>query len=374
MVKRLAELHGGTLGVSSTSGHGSTFFVWLPWVEPGGIDAEPGLRIDGRESVTAVASRPQAIELPARSHDDIVAPAMTAAHIPTVSGASSELIKIDGKAADVAARIVDDLPPTARRRANEDAPLILIVEDNPLAADLMKLQLTSNGYRVAVTSSAEEAIEATHRLAPAALILDVLLPDGDGWGLLSRLKDSPETAHMPVVIVSITDQPRRGFALGAAQVLVKPVSQQDLLAAISSLGIGAKAGEAVSNVLVADDDPRAVDLVSMHLRDGGFMPLPAYGGQEAVDLARRHRPSLIVLDLMMPGMSGLDVIETLSRHPDTSEIPVVVLTAKLLTHADRAHLRGRVQAVVEKSEFTSRGLLAEVKRAVSRHQVSVAKH
>jgi CheY-like chemotaxis protein len=157
-------------------------------------------------------------------------------------------------------------------------------------------------------------------------------------------------------------------------VLVKPVSQQDLLAAIATLGIGAGSGDAASNVLVADDDPRAVDLVSMHLREGGFMPLSAYGGQEAVDMARRHQPSLIVLDLMMPGMSGLDVIETLSRHAETSEIPVVVLTAKLLTQADRAHLRGRVQAVVEKSEFTSRGLLAEVKRAVSRNRASVAHH
>ncbi|MDB5819669.1 MAG: hypothetical protein JWQ11_3309 [Rhizobacter sp.] len=374
MVKRLAELHGGSLGVSSTSGHGSTFFVWLPWIEPGGIDAEPGVRRGDSRPAAAADPDEQTFERLSSSHDDIVAPAMTAAYIPTVSGASSNLIQIDGKAADVAARIVGDLPLAARRRATDDAPLILIVEDNPLAADLMKLQLTNNGYRVAVTASAEEAIELTRRLAPAALILDVLLPDGDGWGLLSQLKDSPDTAHMPVVIVSITDQPRRGFALGAAQVLVKPVSQQDLLAAINSLGIGSKVGEEVSNVLVADDDPRAVDLVSMHLRDGGFMPLPAYGGQEAVDLARRHRPSLIVLDLMMPGMSGLDVIETLSRHPDTSEIPVVVLTAKMLTQADRAHLRGRVQAVVEKSEFTSHGLLAEVKRAVSRHQISVAQH
>jgi signal transduction histidine kinase/CheY-like chemotaxis protein len=372
MVKRLAELHGGSLGVSSRSGHGSTFFVWLPWIEEGGIASQASSRDRLPSAPVAFPADPPADRAPLH-HGESARPADPAQDAATVLAAPSDPISIDGTAAEVAAQVGRDLPAAARAE-NEPAPLILIVEDNPLAADLMKLQLTANGYRVAVTRTAEGALEMARSLAPQALILDVLLPDTDGWDLLSRLKDSPDTAQVPVVIVSITDQPRRGFALGAAQVLVKPVSQQDLLTAIASLGIGANSGEQPSNVLVADDDPRAVDLVSRHLREGGFLPLPAYGGQEAVDLARRHRPSLIVLDLMMPGMSGLDVIETLSRHPDTSEIPVVVLTAKLLTQADRIHLRGRVQAVVEKSEFTSRGLLAEVKRAVSRHRAAPAHH
>jgi CheY-like chemotaxis protein len=202
------------------------------------------------------------------------------------------------------------------------------------------------------------------------LILDVLLPNMDGWDLLAKLKEHPSTSRVPVVIVSITDQPRRGFALGAAQVLVKPVSQQDLLAAITAIGIE-QPGQGAP-VLVVDDDPKAVDLVSMHLREGGFSPVAAYSGQEAIDLAQRHRPALIVLDLMMPGISGLDVLETLARRPETAGIAVVVLTAKLLTQADRQLLRGRVQAVVEKSEFSPEGLIAEVKRALARNMAATA--
>ena len=307
MVKRLAELHGGGLMVRSAEGRGSMFVVWLPWREA----IAPAVE-EGRSA--APASLPAVV-----------------AELPVVS-------RPDGK------------------------PLVLVVEDDPRAANLMRLQLESNGYAVEVATSAEEGLNRAAELRPTAMVLDIVLPGMDGWDMLARLKEQADTSHIPVVIVSITDEAQRGFALGAAQVLVKPVTQGDLLAALSAAGLDEP--HTGARVLVVDDDPKAVALVSKHLQVAGYLPVGAYGGQEALDIVRSEAPALIVLDLMMPQVSGFDVVRGLRNHPDTAGIPIIVLTAKLLTHDDRALLSGKVQQVVEKTQFNSIGLLAEVKRAL----------
>jgi signal transduction histidine kinase/DNA-binding response OmpR family regulator/CHASE3 domain sensor protein len=306
LVKRLAELHGGGLMVKSSEGEGSVFVVWLPWRDAQQASARP----------------------------------MAVAH-----------------AGNGAAR-----PQPAAGDEGQDAPLVLVVEDEPRAAQLMRVQLESEGYRVVVVGTAEEGLRKAAELRPTAVVLDIVLPGMDGWDMLARLKQHPDTHHVPVVIVSITDQAQRGFALGAAQVLVKPVTQSDLLAALSAAGLDEPHGGA--RVLVVDDDPKAVALVSKHLAVAGYTPVGAYGGQEALDIVRNAAPALIVLDLMMPQVSGFDVVQGLREHPDTAGIPVIVLTAKLLTQDDRSQLSGKVQRVMEKTHFNSIGLVAEVKRAL----------
>ncbi|MEO8152278.1 MAG: response regulator [Rhizobacter sp.] len=304
MVKRLAELHGGGLMVSSDEGHGSVFTVWLPWREAG---------------------------------DGVAVPAM-----PVAQG----------------------VPAEATLAVPGVGPLVLVIEDDPRAANLMRLQLQSQGYRVEFSRTAEEGLARASELHPDALVLDIILPGMDGWDMLAHLKDRQETRHIPVVIVSITDEAQRGFALGASQVLVKPVTQSDLLAALAAAGLDEPPIDA--RVLVVDDDPKAVALVSKHLQVAGYTPMGAYGGQEALDMVRSELPALIVLDLMMPQVSGFDVIHGLRGNPLTAEIPIIVLTAKLLTREDRVQLSGKVQQVMEKTDFHSIGLLAEVKRALAR--------
>jgi len=241
---------------------------------------------------------------------------------------------------------------------------VLVIEDDPRAINLLRVQLQSQGYRVEFARTAEEGLQRAEALRPSALVLDIILPGMDGWDMLAQLKEKPETRHIPVVIVSITDETRRGFALGAAQVLVKPVSQEDLLAALAAAGLDEPSTDV--RVMVVDDDPKAVTLISKHLQFAGYTPVAAFGGQEALELARHHPPDIVVLDLMMPNVSGFDVVRHLRAAPQTAEIPIIVLTAKLLTMDDRVQLQGRVQQVMEKSAFEASNLLAEVKRSLAR--------
>ena len=309
MTQRLVELHGGGLELHSRPGEGSTFTVWLPWREP---------------EASATPAAPEA-------------------------------------AAQAAPHEAD------RAAEGNGSARILVIEDEASAARVMRLQLESHGYEVEVAPEAETGLRVARHWRPDAIVLDVILPGMDGWDMLAQLKEEAATQRIPVVIVSVTDEPRRGFALGASQVLVKPVERDDLLAALSSLGIAVSSRP--GQVLVVDDDPKAVTLVTTHLEAAGFQPASAFSGEEALGIVRRQRPDLIILDLMMPHMTGFEVLDALARRPETAGIAVVVLTAKLVTEADREALRGRVQAILEKAEFQPNQLVAEVRRALHRRQM-----
>ena len=243
-----------------------------------------------------------------------------------------------------------------------EAPLVLIVDDDARAASLMQLQLREAGYRLIVAHSAEDGLAQAMRTPPDAIVLDIILPGESGWSMLEKLKESEATRHIPVVIASITDEPKRGFALGASHVMTKPISQTDLLAALESAGLRAYNGG--GNVLVVDDDPKAVDLICTQLESAGFTTVSAYGGRQALDAVVRAVPDLIVLDLMMPNVSGFDVVEALARSAETAAIPVVVLTAMHLTAGEREAMSMHVKRIVEKSTFDPTRLVAEVRRAI----------
>ncbi|BAL26694.1 response regulator [Azoarcus sp. KH32C] len=243
--------------------------------------------------------------------------------------------------------------------------LALVLEDNDEAAALLRVQLEAEDLDVLRVGSAEAALELIETERPVVIVLDILLPGADGWEFIERIKqEGSPWAETPVVICSILDDFRRGFSLGAAQVLQKPVSREDLGAALASLGLHASAGSPAS-VLIVDDDIRAVDLMAAYLAEPGYTVSRAYSGEEGVTAARRERPDLLVLDLMMPGMSGFEVVEALKRDPATEAIPIIVVTAKQLAAADRAALNGRVTAIVEKAVFEQHQFAAEVRRALA---------
>jgi DNA-binding response OmpR family regulator len=223
--------------------------------------------------------------------------------------------------------------------------------------------LSEAGFRVQISDSAETALTAIAAQRPDAIVLDVILPGMDGWDLLSKLKGEAEFAEIPVVIVSVTDEAQHGFVLGASDVLVKPVAQLELMNALRSVGLLPKQPR---KVLVVDDDPRTVSLLRGQLQAAGFSVVGAYGGRDGIALAQTQQPDLIVLDLVMPDISGFDVVVSLRGHVSTADIPILILTAHDITSDERDQLRGAVMQVLEKSEFHAADFIAQVNRAVGR--------
>jgi len=296
MVRLLAEMQGGAVAVTSEPGSGTTFSVWLPWLQP------------------------------AKSDDGITA-------------------------------LVDTLGSNAR--------VALVVEDDDKAARLIGFQLEGEGLQVHRVASAEAALELSPSWTPSLIILDVLLPGMDGWEFLSRVKQIPAWMTVPVVVVSIVSDKGAGLSLGAASVLRKPVSRGDLSSELTRLGFG-PANAKGSTILVVDDDPQAVEIIALHLRQIGHDVLRAYGGREGIDLARRFRPDLLVLDVLMPDVSGFEVVDALKDDVATEDIPVIIVTGKQLSEDERTKLNGQILSVVEKVEFNHERFIGEVRRALVR--------
>jgi signal transduction histidine kinase/CheY-like chemotaxis protein len=248
-----------------------------------------------------------------------------------------------------------------------DRPVVLVVEDDSQAAELLRLYLEGTGYRVEVARDGEEGFAKACQLHPALITLDLLLPKIDGWDLLVHLKGDATTREIPVVIVSIEEERGKGFALGAADYLVKPISREELVSALQRVGLKRRPREAVT-ILAIDDDPMALELVDAILSQEGFQIIKAYGGEEGVAAARRETPALIILDLLMPELDGFAVVERLRADPATATIPIVILTSKHLTPDEKARLNGEIACLARKGEF-SRGAFLELIRGILQPQM-----
>jgi PAS domain S-box-containing protein len=241
----------------------------------------------------------------------------------------------------------------------------LVVEDDYKSADLIRVQLEAEGFNVLHAASAEAALVLAAKQPLALITLDIRLPNMDGWEFMAEMKKTPALKNIPVMIISIVADHAKGFALGAAGVMQKPISRQELYEALVGLGLFPLANGKSLKVLVVDDDPKAVELIAVRILGLASTVLRAYGGREAIDAARRELPDLIVLDLMMPEVNGFDVVSALIQDPATAAIPVIVVTAKHITLEDRAKLNGYVTAIMEKADFDRDRFIAEVRRAMA---------
>jgi PAS domain S-box-containing protein len=231
--------------------------------------------------------------------------------------------------------------------SSDQRPVVLVVEDEKAASELLAEYLSKNGYAVAHARNGVEAIDLARRLQPAAITLDILLPDTDGLEVLATLRSLPETREIPVVVVSITDNRELGFSLGAVAWLVKPVDREQFLEAVCRAM--PPQARRPPTVLVVDDEPETVDFLSDLLASRGFRVLQASNGEEGVRLALEETPDAIVLDLIMPGVSGFDVVQRLREHPKTRDTRILISTVKDLSKDERAWLQGQVQKIVSKS-------------------------
>jgi CheY-like chemotaxis protein len=254
---------------------------------------------------------------------------------------------------------------TLRIEGPEGARTALVVEDDYKSADLLRLHLEAEGFKVLHAASAEAALVLAMQQPVSLITLDILLPNMDGWEFLSRLKQVPALQRTPVVIISIVADPNKGFSLGASAVLQKPISRLELYESLMDLGLFPLPQGQSLKVLVVDDDPKAVELIALGIQGLADTVLRAYGGREAIETSRRELPDVIVLDLMMPEVTGFDVVAALNEHPDTARIPVMIVTAKQITAGDRTKLSRYVATITEKAEFNPEHFTAEVRRAMS---------
>jgi len=244
-------------------------------------------------------------------------------------------------------------------------PLVLVVEDDPSATELLTRQLVAAGYRTEIARNGNEAIAKARELHPAAITLDIILPEVDGWEVMTRLKSDPVTSTIPIVVVSIVDNPELGIALGAMDYFVKPVDAKELVSRLSQLHMQGAKGSGEVKVLVVDDEAPNRQWLTKALEPAGFTVLPAAGGREAIDMAKTHKPDLVLLDLMMPEVTGFDVVEALRADPSTRETPIMVITAANLTEADKRTLNGRVSQILSRSSVGSSDLVGLLRRVVA---------
>ncbi len=240
-------------------------------------------------------------------------------------------------------------------------PTVLVIDDDADAADLMSRALERSGFATIRASKGGEGIVLAQQQQPAAITLDVMMPGMDGWAVLSVLKSDPLTARIPVIMVTMLQDRQLGYSLGAADFLTKPVDADKLRSVLTTHALHHSA-----HVLVVEDDPASREMLSRVLTREGYEVAEAENGSVALERIAERRPELILLDLMMPVMDGFEFLEVLAREPQLASIPVIVITAKDLTPADREKLTGSVLQVFQKGATDREKLLQDVSTQVEK--------
>lgn len=293
ITRSLAELHGGQLGLETELGAGSCFYFTLPAV--------------------AVPPRQEAPDGPA------------------------------------------DTAAISRAR-------ILVVDDDVAAGFLLESQLTSAGYDVILCNNPERAVEQACELMPTAITLDIVMRPVNGWQVLSQLKSDSRTAHIPVIIASVVDQPQRGALLGADEYIVKPIDQTILLRSIKRCLQRTVQPQNGSSILVVEDDPSTREFVADLLSREGYIVSTAADAMQAREMIHSQLPRMVLLDLMLPDVNGFHLIAEWRQDERTADLPIFVMTNKDLTPQERDYLHVNTEALFNKHEQWREALMKHVER------------
>jgi diguanylate cyclase (GGDEF)-like protein len=320
--KQFLELIGGRIDVESEYGRGSTFTITFPM--QGASKPSPAVPREIPRARTAEDFKPSVLAISDQT------PAKRPAEI-NPAGSSTP-------------------------------PRILVVEDDPTVERLLTLYFNQEGYHVDHATDGEEAVEKAVLLKPFAITLDIMLPREDGWSVLQKLKQIPETKDIPVIIVSIIENRELGFSLGAADYFTKPIDRTAILESLKKFNLSSKIKRKPVNILVIDDDPKILELMSAILESEGYGVVRARQAMEGIDLAIEIQPDLILLDLLLPDISGFEALERLKLHPTAKNIPVIIFTARSLTEDDRARLNAKIRGVIQKGKSLRAALLTEIRK------------
>ena len=241
-----------------------------------------------------------------------------------------------------------------------DAATVLVIDDDATARDVISRILVREGYRVVTAADGAEGLRMAREEKPVAITLDIMMRGMDGWSVLSQIKSDPELRDLPVVVLSVVDDRNLGFALGAAEYLMKPVDRDRLVGTLARL----RADMTGRSILIVEDEPATREMLRRILEREGWQVTEAENGRVGLERAALAPPSLVLLDLMMPEMDGFAFIEHFREREESARTPVVVLTAKDLSPEERRRLDGSVAQVLEKGKHSHDIVLSELQRIV----------
>ena len=271
---------------------------------------------------------------------------------------------------------LNDVPVEERRRAaavldqdrSDDAhslpapgTCVLVIDDDPVQRELMQRYLRKEGFTVRTASGGVEGLRLAQQLVPAAITLDVMMPDMDGWTVLTALKADRALRDVAVIMLTMVDDPERGFALGASDYATKPVNRVRLSQIVKKHMSPDRPGP----VLLVDDDAAFRDVTRAMLEKEGWSVAEAENGAAALKSMEAERPSVIFLDLIMPVMNGFEFAADVRQRPEWRSIPIVVITSQDLTSDDRRRLNGHVQTILQKEGASRESLLQQVRDALA---------
>jgi CheY-like chemotaxis protein/nitrogen-specific signal transduction histidine kinase len=240
----------------------------------------------------------------------------------------------------------------------QETNCILVIDDDVTARELIADHLKAAGYAVVTASGGQEGLEQARKIRPIAITLDVVMPDLDGWSVLAALRQDPSLCDVPVIMVTILDEKRRGMALGAVGYLTKPVDRDRLNELLQRFGSATD----TPRVLVVDDDSAQRERVRSWLEPLHWTVREAENGRAALARIRDEKPDVVLLDLMMPDMDGFQLVTALQMDHALRDIPVIVLTALDLSAADRERLNAGVTTVLAKHPLQSVDLVERIRR------------
>jgi CheY-like chemotaxis protein/anti-sigma regulatory factor (Ser/Thr protein kinase) len=236
--------------------------------------------------------------------------------------------------------------------------VVLVIDDDSVVQELLQNYLNKQGYQVALANNGHEGIELARKLKPQAITLDVMMPGVDGWMVLNQLKKDPELSRIPVIIVSFIEDKSIGYSLGAAEYLSKPVDREQLNRVLKKFLDTQNKGSQL--ILLVEDDQMTRNMLGTMLRKAGWQVQLAENGTMALQHLTTVMPDLIISDLMMPEMDGFELVDRIKSNILWKQIPVVILTAKDLTQAERNHLNAQVARIFQKGNYQREELLQEV--------------
>jgi len=245
------------------------------------------------------------------------------------------------------------------------APRILVVEDNPATGQLIQSQLTSSGYETLRCDKPERAMEMAAEHQPDAITLDLIMQPVHGLEVLLQLKNDPRTSMIPVIVVTIVDQPGVGTVLGADEYLIKPVDKATLLAAVERC-LRSRGGSAPARtILVVEDDVSTLEMIVELLRVYGYAVSTATDGAQARASVAQSLPELVILDLVLPKMSGFELLAEWRSNPRTADLSVFVLTSKDLTKEEEKYVHAHAESLFRKQNSWREPLIKQLERVVT---------